>query len=79
MPMRSADNVVLRDLRVAVRDARAGGVTDAYQRAQFRVMSKRAYDGSYVTMDWDRITDTRVLDFAQKVLDRLANLERWFS
>lgn len=77
--IRSRENVVLADLRTAVAAARAWDTTDSpdlYQKAVSRVLDKRAYDGGYVSLDWVYVTDTDTLDFAQKVLERLANLER---
>ncbi|MCE0510884.1 hypothetical protein LVJ59_17695 [Microbacterium sp. KKR3/1] len=32
--------------------------------------------GHFITLDWQRITDSRMIDHARRVIERLANLER---
>ncbi|QIG58027.1 hypothetical protein SEA_PAULODIABOLI_343 [Microbacterium phage PauloDiaboli] len=72
----SDGNPVLRDLRYYVRHAKRFLNKDPYQTAFSKMVAKRDYDDSYVSLHMERITDPDVLDFAQKVLYRLAIAER---
>lgn len=62
--------------------------TRRYRQARLRMNNPKGYDhilrvftrardyGHFVTGNWERITNRRMLAHAAKVLERLANLER---
>lgn len=76
MSQNSSDNVILSDLRYYVRHAKRLLNKDMYQNCLSMLVGKRNYDQTYVSLNMERVTDPVVLDFAQEVLTRLANLER---